>query len=92
MEGNLHLLLLRLLWRAPEDQRLINASDHNLLAAVQVAFDNVCVCAHARETLIVLSHFSTSVVWCEHKFVPDFPDLICLCQTTRSSYKGHDHE
>lgn len=39
--SNLHLLSPKLLWQPPENQRLINASNHNLLAAVQVAFDSV---------------------------------------------------
>lgn len=45
---NLHLLSLELPWQPRENQRLINASNHNLLAAVQVACDSVSACVSER--------------------------------------------
>lgn len=84
---------IRLLWRAPENQRLINASGRNLLAAVQVAFHfqkrereksgrkrERGRCWHLT-IFTAYAHMQCVGVWWGNKFIPDL--------TWLKSQKGH---
>ena len=89
---------IRLLWRAPENQRLINASDHNLLAAVQVAFDSVCreresVRGRENDSIKPCSHVASQHELCGmNSTSPWLPRLDSVMSNNLTNFKGHIHE